>query len=693
LIANPGLLIPVARPKVRFALLAILAVAMFSLTARPASAVIVHVAGGKALSYQPLRGKAKPARPFDAVFSNLDYNGGPVMPSNTNYVVYWDPSGAPAYPPEYQVGIDTYFEDLAHDSGGTANVDSVSSQYNDASGEFANYNSHFGEALIDTDPYPANGCSHATICLTDAQIQEELVSFVESKHLPTDLTHEYFLLTPPEVESCFEAEGEECSAGSETPFYCAYHGNVPVSGGGELIYSNDPYVTEIVGCDDNNHPNKSTSDGALEGGLTHEHNESITDPEPNNAWTDFGSETGGEIGDKCGEEIGAPIGKTAGGATYNQVINGDFYWYQEEWSNQGHQCLQRLSFTGERPKASFIVLPEGGSTVRFDATGSTAPGGVKHYNWQFNEGSEPGTPVELTTPTITRVFSAETTHVVALTVLAADGTSIGTARTFTVGDEAPTAAFSVTTAEPVGGQPVSFDSSASNDPDGTIASYAWDFGDGSTHIGASPSHTFAASGSYTVKLTITDSAGLSTIKTHQVQVGSESSGGTGGTGGGGTGGSGGSGSGGSTTPSVEQPAPSINPGPLAQQAALSATISLAGSSAPVRRNGQATVRLTCAGSAPLCSGQLTLTAKIAAGSGHRRKRIVTLAAGFFSVRSGQTVGIRLMLNALGRARLLAVGGHLIATLAIRAALPLPVHSQSRTIHLTLQKPSARKTRH
>src|SRR5207245_1048150 len=99
-------------------------------------------------------------------------------------------------------------------------------------------------------------------------------------------------------------------------------------------------------------------DSALIGGLSHEHNESVTDPEPNNAWTDFGAGTG-EIGDKCrtfaeSTEYGAPLGTAANGAKYNQVIDGRLYWYQQEWSNKGHECRQRLAFTAsEAPTATF----------------------------------------------------------------------------------------------------------------------------------------------------------------------------------------------------------------------------------------------------------------------------------------------------------------------------------------------------
>jgi hypothetical protein len=407
-----------------------LAGGLLALGAQSADAIIAQVSPGKDVSYQPLRGA--PA-PLDAFFSNLDYNGGPVMPSNTNYAFYWDPSGAPAYPASYQEGIDRYLEDLAGDSGGTQNVDSVSAQYNDAAGRFASYQSHFGGEIIDTDPYPPNGCTRAAICITDAQLQAELAKYTAEHELPRDLEHEYFMLTPPEVESCFNASGAICSAGSSKPVYCAYHGNDAI-GGEELIYADDPYVTGIFGCDDGNHPN-GPSDGALEGGLSHEHNESITDPEPNNAWTDIGG-SGGEIGDKCEESMGATLGSAPDGASYNQVVHGDLYWYQEEWSNQGAGCLQRLAFSGAEPTATYTTTAAGGNVVSFDASASTAPGGVARYNWQFNDG--PGgslsTPTETTSPKVAHTFPAAGFYTVALTVYPADGTSIGTARTVTAGN-------------------------------------------------------------------------------------------------------------------------------------------------------------------------------------------------------------------------------------------------------------------
>ncbi len=67
---------------------------------------------------------------------------------------------------------------------------------------------------------------------------------------------------------------------------------------------------------------------------------------------------------------------------------------------------------------------------------------------------------------------------------------------------------------------------SSTDSDGTIASRSWNFGDSSTSTATNPSHTYAAAGTYSVSLQVTDNGGLTNTKTSSVTV-------TGGGGGGG----------------------------------------------------------------------------------------------------------------------------------------------------------------
>ena len=68
------------------------------------------------------------------------------------------------------------------------------------------------------------------------------------------------------------------------------------------------------------------------------------------------------------------------------------------------------------------------------------------------------------------------------------------------------------------GQAVQFDGSASSDSDGTISSYAWDFGDGSNATGATAVHTYAAAGTHTVTLTVTDDKGSTATATAAATV-------------------------------------------------------------------------------------------------------------------------------------------------------------------------------
>ena len=83
-------------------------------------------------------------------------------------------------------------------------------------------------------------------------------------------------------------------------------------------------------------------------------------------------------------------------------------------------------------------------------------------------------------------------------------------------NEAPTASFSASCQ----GLTCSFDGSASSDPEGALAAYVWDFGDGSPSApgGAAVTRTYVAGGTYTARLSVSDAGGLTGTTTRDVTV-------------------------------------------------------------------------------------------------------------------------------------------------------------------------------
>src|SRR5688572_31936384 len=72
---------------------------------------------------------------------------------------------------------------------------------------------------------------------------------------------------------------------------------------------------------------------------------------------------------------------------------------------------------------------------------------------------------------------------------------------------APTANFSVSPSSGIAPFLVAVDASSSRDSDGSITSYAWDFGDGATGSGVTATHEYQIVGLYSVRLTVTDNDG------------------------------------------------------------------------------------------------------------------------------------------------------------------------------------------
>jgi PKD repeat protein len=159
-----------------------------------------------------------------------------------------------------------------------------------------------------------------------------------------------------------------------------------------------------------------------------------------------------------------------------------------------------------------IATSATGLKLELDGSGSSDPdGSIASYAWNFGDG---GTA---TTASPSHTYAAEGTYTVTLVVTDNEGAASAPAsKQVTVTNAKPQAAFDSTDS----GLTASFDATGSRDPDGSVASYAWDFGDGSDGTGSKPDHTYAGTGSYVVKLTVTDALGATDSVSHLVTVGS-----------------------------------------------------------------------------------------------------------------------------------------------------------------------------
>ena len=150
-----------------------------------------------------------------------------------------------------------------------------------------------------------------------------------------------------------------------------------------------------------------------------------------------------------------------------------------------------------RPTAAFTFSCSGLS-CSFDGSGSAdTDGTITGYNWTFGDGTSGSSK------TPAHAYAQPGSYTVTLTVTDNDGATATTTHVVVATNAAPTAAFTVSCS----GLTCSFDGSRSTDGDGTIDSYRWDFGDGTSGAGKLAQHTYAQPRSYSVGLAVTDNDG------------------------------------------------------------------------------------------------------------------------------------------------------------------------------------------
>ena len=177
------------------------------------------------------------------------------------------------------------------------------------------------------------------------------------------------------------------------------------------------------------------------------------------------------------------------------------YWWDQPTARWYLFDTAACPFSGPgnaAPTAGFSFSCSG-LTCSFDGSGSWASDGIAVYRWDFGDGTS------ASGLTAAHSYAAKGSYRVTLSVTDSGGLTGANAQTVATTDIPPTARFTFSCT----GLTCSFDGSASADPDGTIRQYYWSFGDGYGALGSSTTqNTYAQAGSYTVRLDVTDDAGL-----------------------------------------------------------------------------------------------------------------------------------------------------------------------------------------
>jgi PKD repeat protein len=483
------------------------------------------------------------------------WGGGPVLHSIAPYLILWEPEPVDqGISTSSQALLTRYLTDVAADAQ-DPDTEGVARQYSDSAGFAAqSFTFSTSHVIVDSDAYPTpSECSWGvasgydfeppfTDCVTDDAIQNELTSLVAKDHLPTGLGPDapvYFVVTPEETDVCDDVGS--CADTEAPDEFCGYHENFS-DGGKQVVYAVLPFSTETFGpkgCqsdgnDDPELPNGDFADTIVDN-MSHELNESSTDPDANdsNGWTD--SHTGNEIADEC-EQYGSknpqdpneptdpnayePVlgGSAVDDNLYDQSINGDRYYTQTVWSNGNLNC-EGAPISDPLSAAFSAPAPATpGTALTFNPSLTVSAAGVSSATWSFGDGSSVFVTGSLADAE--HSYAASGRYQAMLTVVDEDGQLSAVSHPVVVGT-APKASFTESTSAAATGIPVAFSATASRDTNagGSIHAYVWSFGDGATGTGAATKHAFSRPGVYTVGLTVADALGFTGTATQQITVG------------------------------------------------------------------------------------------------------------------------------------------------------------------------------
>jgi len=223
-------------------------------------------------------------------------------------------------------------------------------------------------------------------------------------------------------------------------------------------------------------------------------------------------------------DFGDGTNATTATATHLYTIRGTFFVTLAVWDARNQtgadtltvEVLNRAPAADAGPDQTVTVA----ATVTLNASASTDPDGDPVVSTWTQTGGPAVALVGAGTPTPSFVPPVAGDYVFQVAVSdGLGGSAVDSVTVRVTPNLPPTAVISVIPMNGTLATAFAFDGTASTDPDGVIASYDWDFGDGSTAPTAAPTHTFTARGAFVVTLTVTDDDGATGQATLSVAIG------------------------------------------------------------------------------------------------------------------------------------------------------------------------------
>jgi len=250
-----------ATRRLAFALVSTAALSVSLLLAAAPAGALVTTVGPTKVGLQPRTTSLAQGAGEGEAATFANESGNVVLSGTTSeYAIYWDPEVR--FDNEWLVNLDGFFQAL-----GETHLDTpfgVLAQYRDRSNTIAPFKALFKGSYSDTVHYPTGKCTdpdHLSVCLTDAQLREQLQSFIALHDLPTGMDTIYYLLTPPDVAVCLDEAATRCSdySGVRTSVsykesFCSYHSdinadNAPEGDSKTILYAAIPWTANTAAYD------------------------------------------------------------------------------------------------------------------------------------------------------------------------------------------------------------------------------------------------------------------------------------------------------------------------------------------------------------------------------------------------------------------------------------------------------------